>query len=236
MSKSEGVQFWAHQFYEHFAFIEEIIAREQLNTKKALNKEVSDLKEKWANADVEDDFFDLIRQTERTKDELSEQLRGCYKDLMLHMLGELEYFEWAILNEDWTLSEEMSYWAEEHSENLDFNNCSLPHLIQEDSLVAKVIGHPEVVDRMIEENRELSAQFKELSNQWKNSNQFDQDAMYQQFVALKAKHLNGLTAAIHSVKDLPLAKSTASMLYDMLKHESAEAEFAYQRLEHKMGY
>ena len=232
MAELYEIKFWAHRFYEHFDLIESIFRRNDL-LDDDITQQLREMQDQWVEVEnsggQDDDLYDLINQTRVMKDLVEKRVRyeqlPCVPDLLLHMKEELNYFQSAILNQEWTPAEEMKWWAQEHSENLDFNNCQLPIFIEEDSLLSKIVGHPEEVDQMIYDNANLSALFAGLQTE------NDEQILYQELMALKVQHIDGLSKAINSVSDLPLSEETKKILYASLQHESQEAEFAFERLE-----
>ena len=232
MAEQYEIKFWAHQFYEHFFLIESIFRRNDLLDDE-MTQQLREMQNQWVHVqksgNEDDNLIDLINQTRVMKDLIEQTVRDqelpCLPDLLLHMKEELKYFHDAILNQEMTFSEEMKWWAQEHSDSLDFDNCQLPVFVEEDSLVANIIGHPEALDKISHENANISALFTELQTE------NDEEILYQQLMTLKAKHLDALTTAIYSVESLPLEEETKKIVYSNLKHASAEAEFAFQRLE-----
>ena len=243
MTELHEISFWAHQFSEHCQLMKTLIEKNHVFTDESGT--LNNLEERWNQIHEQPESFDensdLIGETRSIKGyvegKFDEEGIECLPDLIAHMIEELDYFENAIVNETYTPLEEMQWWAREHAENLDFANCELPILIKEDG-IAPV---PQKAEEMKKKNEQLSQKFKDiatkigqqLANEEENGVPED---LYNELFDLKVEHLNGLTEAIDSLPDLPLSDETKQMVHEMLHHESAEADFAFNRLGKVTGF
>jgi len=163
--KERGIRFWAKQFYEHFQFIRDLIERNELNQSLSddQHQELREVQKAWKTVRKNPQIPRLGRLVDVTK-EIKEEMRGvvsglnCVPDLLNHMMEELEYFERSVLLDSFTQWDEVTWWAREHAENLEYVACQLPVLIQEDDLGEQ----PRVVDDIVENARELADQFREI--------------------------------------------------------------------------
>lgn len=244
MSQNDEIALWAHQFAEHFGVIRTLLERNNLEIDQWEDQQLDDLQHRWDNIHNQPENLygheSLIKQSRDFKEHIRQKFTKekikCLPDLVSHMLTELEYFEKAILNGEYTPSEEMEWWAHEHSENLDFGNCELPVLIKEDSLLSKITGVPRKAEEMKKKSQQLSRQFKSLASQIAGTSGAVPPELYDKLIALKVQHLNGLSDQLNSIGDLPLSEDTKEMLSDMLHHESVEADFAFDRLKKITGF
>ena len=157
MAESHEISFWAHQFVEHCKLMKTLMERN--NVLDDEDQQLNNLEVKWQQIYDQPRVFNhtVIDDTrnikEYVKNKFNKEKIDCLPDLINHMIEELDYFENAIINEQYTPLEEMQWWAREHSENLDFANCELPILIQEDSIIAKVTGPPQKAEKMKKEKK-----------------------------------------------------------------------------------
>ena len=245
LAKLESTSFWAHQFSEHFKFIISILKanKDKVEVTPVFMAKLKAAEIRWANISddprlyKDNDYDKTLALKEEVKDLVSSL--PCIPDLLTHMIEELNYFKNSVLSEEYNLQDEVSYWATEHAENLDFVNCELPQLIKEEGSYT----WPRFLYRVFEDNKKLSSKFKEVAynNQagflaglgkvfglGKDANVDPKDLA--NFMRLKEKHINGIDNLISHIPDLPLSPDTMKDLYEMLNHERNEAIFAFDRI------
>jgi hypothetical protein len=128
--------------------------------------------------------------------------------------------------------EEMHWWCEEHSENIDFTLCELPLLVTEtaDHKVDLPLQMKTRLDQMSQTFQQLANRLHELKTQQVPLQ------IYADLIDLKVDHLNQLTSLMNNINRLYLSKENRTLFHDMLHHESAEADFAFNRLKKISGY
>jgi hypothetical protein len=249
----EGTQFWAHQFSEHFKFIinELKLNRDKVEAPRALMAQLHQMQARWA--EINENPFLFTPETLDKTFELKEQVKGlvsgleCVPDLLTHMLEEASYYLNSVLEEKYTLQDEIAYWATEHAENIDFVNCQLPVLIRDHGLGPA----PKFLAKVAADNAKLSAAFKEIAadNQEgffagigklfgfgaDRSGEVDPKTLMQ-FEKLHMKHMNAVQGLIEKLPQIPLPPKLLSDLYEMLTHEAREAMFADARIKQYRGF
>lgn len=245
--KLEGTAFWAHQFAQHFEFIQGILngnKNEVTGVTPELMVRLRGAQNRW-NAISEDPHIYKESDYEKTlalKEEVKSIVSNlpCIPDLLVHMIEELNYFQNSVRKEEYNLQDEVSYWATEHAENLDFVNCELPELI-------KAEGNdrwPRFLYKAFEDNKKLSEKFRKIAynNQagflaglgkvfgigLSADNVDSKELDY--FMRLKEKHIAGIDNLIAHIPELPLTPKTMKNLFEMLNHERNEAIFAFERI------
>lgn len=237
MVESYDVKFWAERFFEHFQMIKKTAKKNGIELPLEIAKQVNDLENQWRKIQQNPQSIKNNRQLLDLSVKMKAGVRQifvneeipCLPDLFHHMMEEVEYFRGAILDNKYSLMDELKWWAHEHAENLDFVNCQLHELIAEDSFVARIFGKPSHIEQMLAENAKLSEMFKELDSET------SEKKLFSRLSELKVKHLAGVSNLIQNVHQFPLAEDTKKMVYDMLTHESLEADYAFERITNLMG-
>ena len=238
MAQSKDIKFWSDRFIEHFNVAKATSEKNGIELSKEMLKAINESQSQWVkikqNPQLIVENRAIIQSSLITKAKVRElfikEEIPCLPDLFHHMMEELAYFEVSVLDQGYTFLDEMKWWAHEHAENLDFVNCYLHQLITEDSFLARLIGKPTEVEKMIADNANLSQKFTDLSNLTASETQF-----YKKLTDLKVKHLDGVSHLISKVDLLPLEEDTKKLLHEMLKHESQEADYAFDRLKRLAG-
>ena len=253
-----GILFWANKFYQHFHFIGSFLEkyRKQIFEESGRNidsilKRVDKFERGWSkvfeffqeeeineeNLNGLDDFNEqTMEMYENIQDVFKSNKIPCVPSLLEHMMEELQYFQTAILQNDFNLLLEIAWWANEHAENIDFVDCELPRLLKVSWSHWQKI--PQIV-KMMFENRKLAYEFKNihrnakeiLNNQVAYSKE-DIDLLYYNIMAAKLKHFNAIRTLESELPHLPLEEDDKRLTYDLLEHEYSEALFAKQRITH----
>lgn len=245
-AKIEGIEFWAQQFAEHFEFIIDVLKAEELGNPKLFLK-LNGMEHRWARIHQDPLLFTHadLEKTLELKHEVKDIVadKPCLPDLLEHMIEEAEYFRDSILDNKYTLKDEISFWANEHAENIDFVGCQLPILIKNDSL-GRASRWPSFLGHAFKKDKKLSEKLKELSASNREGflsgigrlfgydrNEVSEEEMDHVF-NLFGEHIAGIESLISHVGDLPLSEDNMYVLDAMLNHELNEALFAIQRLRH----
>lgn len=245
LAKIEGISFWAHQFSEHFKFILAILKaeKEEVSTTPELRTKLRGMQARWALISEDPRLYE-DEDSERTlelKEEVKELISSldCIPDLLTHMIEEVDYFKNSVVAEEYTLKDEVAWWATEHAENLDFVNCQLPILIRNEG----DDRWPAFLHRALEANKELSQEFKEIAYNNRagflagigrafglaGSSEIDPRDL-DNFMRLKEEHIDGINELMIRIPELPLSPCTQKDLFEMLDHERNEAVFAFDRI------
>ena len=240
----DSVRFWSQRFADHFDFI--LVALTDTFEKKSIPEKlvaaINLYKTQWLNISKKPSLLNckwkIIQGTLNFKTIMraifSENSIPCWPDMMEHMIEEVIYFVKAIVRKEWNFGKELSWWANEHAENLEFVNCQLPILFGQDY---GTVNLPSNVQRFLKdvkkENNNLSREFKVLSDKALEYENTLPSNLFQEFLILKQKHLRGIDKLIAA--KLPLSKETLDNLDAMLCHERKEAIYAASRLESIAG-
>lgn len=244
-AKIIGIEFWAERFSEHFMFIRDILKSENLGDTK-LRTQLATMEARWAQISGNPLLFKPkdLEKTLELKHEVKHIVssKPCLPDLLEHMIEEANYFKASIVDEKFTLKDEIHFWANEHAENLDFVDCQLPIFIEKE-------GHgryPAFLKKAFKQNEELSSKLKGVASDnsegffssigklfgYDNDNDRNRvepeelDKVFKLFNT----HIDGIKGLIAKVPELPLTQKTAGVLTQMLTHELNEAIFAEHRL------
>lgn len=169
----------------------------------------------------------------------------CIPSLIEHMAEELEYFKNTILSGRGDLLSEISWWTKEHAENVAFISCELPQMAKINLLQWSKI--PEIFNMMMN-NKKLENTFKELHQSSESlrsrsrsifrpgqeEEKFDvlleKEELYHKVIAAKIKHIKSIHMLVSKLSQLPIEEEDKFILKDLLRHESEEAIFAYDRI------
>lgn len=241
----EAISFWSARFKEHFEFMKGTLEAAGIKIEPKLKGCLTKMQNRWQ--DIENDPT-LYKDTDRARTlKLKEEIKGllanspCDPDLLEHMIEELNYFQKSIIENSYSLKDEIVWWATEHAENVRFVDCKLPKLIEHDN--PNGVKIPAFLQKAFADNEKLANDFEAVAQKHqpgyftgitKALGLIQDEEMtpkdVDDFIKLKEKHLDGINTLISKIPVLPLNKETKETLWAMLNHERDEAQFAYDRI------
>jgi hypothetical protein len=236
--------FWSTRFSEHCLFLIKLMFRLHRND-PGLLKGIETLRADWDKVTQNPQLFSdkLIGDTRYIKQRARTLLDNnkCLPDLVQHMREELNYFTDSVVDQQYSLQDEVVYWASEHSESLGFVACQLPILVKDDN--DHQVELSSQIQNLLKDSQKLKKEFEELSSR-------SRQGVFPQLTRLFSRQSHVLTMAVSILMrlksqyirsidtlldfidqgELPLKPGTQAMLVDMVNHEKNEAKWSEQRI------